>query len=233
MLESLRPNNVLPAALAAWALALLVLAMAGLGANFGPHPDDAALAPPLPRVELAPIESRLDSPEQYAEVGQRPLLNPNRRPAEISDVGEADSPLDMQLTGVLMVGKFRAAMLQSPDGQRSERVIEGEPVKGTSWRLTGLEPRAAIFSGPEGERRLELRLYDGSGDARPPPVAQAANGQAPGAQPPREAPAQAAAAKGEDAVMTEEQQVEAIRRRIEARRAQMREQAAREGQKVE
>jgi general secretion pathway protein N len=33
--------------------------------------------------------------------------------------------------------------------------------------------------------------------------------------------------------MSEEQQVEAIRRRIEARRAQMREQSAREGQKVE
>ena len=224
----MRPNNVLPAAFAAWALALLVLALAGLGANFGPHPDDAALAPPLPRVELAPIESRLGTPEQYAEVGQRPLLNPNRRPAAVADVGEADSPLDMKLTGVLMVGTFRAAMLQSPDGQRSERVIEGDLVKGTGWRLTGLEPRAAVFSGPEGERRLDLRLYDGSGDARPPPPPQAG-----GTQPPREAPAQAAAPKGEEAAMTEEQQVEAIRRRIEARRAQMREQAAREGQKVE
>lgn len=225
MIDSLRPNNVLPAALAAWALALLVLALAGLGANFGPHPDDPALAPPLPVVSLAPIESRLGPPAEYTEVGQRPLLSPNRRPAPVSDMGAGDSPLDMKLTGVLMAGPFRAAMLQTPDGQRSERVIEGGLVQGTSWRLTGLEPRAATFSGPEGERRLELRLYDGSGDARPPPPAQPAGDQAAA-----QAPKEPAAPAGEAAAMTEEQQVEAIRRRIEARRAQMREQAAREGQ---
>lgn len=242
MLESLRPVNVLPAALAAWALALLLLAIAGLGANFRPHPDDPTLAPALPRVELAEVGPRLGPPTQYSEVSQRPLLIPSRRPAAMSDAGDQDAPLDFTLTGVLMAGDFRAAMLQSPDGSRSQRVREGELVEGTSWRLQALEPRAAVFEGPEGQRRLDLRLYDGSGEpprtqsaSVPPPAADqenrrrrptVASGNAPVAST-TEAPGK------EGATMTEEQQVEAIRRRIEARRAQMREQSAREGQKVE
>jgi len=243
VLESLRPVNVLPAALAAWALALLLLAVAGLGANFGPHPDDPALAPALPQAELAEIGPRLGPPSQYAEVAQRPLLIPSRRPAAVSDAGDQDAPLDFSLTGVLIAGDFRAAMLQSPDGSRNERVREGELVEGTSWRLVSLEPRAAVFQGPEGERRLDLRVYDGSGDparsqtaAVPPPPqpgsSRRGRGPAVASNPAAsDAPGQAPANEAE--TMSEEQQVEAIRRRIEARRAQMREQSAREGQKVE
>ena len=243
MLESLRPVNVLPAALAAWALALLVLAIAGMGANFGPHPDDPTLAPALPQVELSEIGPRLGPPSQYAEVAQRPLLIPSRRPAAVTDAGDQDAPLDFTLTGVLIAGDFRAVMLQTPDGSRNQRVREGDQVEGTSWRLVSLEPRSAVFEGPEGQRTLDLRVYDGSADPPrtqtatvPPPQAdgsrrtrrgpEAASNGAPAAAP-AEAPAKEAEA------MSEEQQVEAIRRRIEARRAQMREQSAREGQKVE
>jgi general secretion pathway protein N len=223
-------------------LALLLLAIAGLGAKFGPHPDDPALAPALPQVQLTEIGPRLGPPSQYAEVAQRPLLIPSRRPAAVSDAGDQDAPLDFTLTGVLIAGEFRAVMLQSPDGSRNQRVREGDLVEGTSWRLVSLEPRAAVFEGPEGQRRLDLRVYDGSADpvrsqtaAVPPPPgtsrsprrgAQAASDDA-SSDAPAEAPAKEAEA------MSEEQQVEAIRRRIEARRAQMREQSAREGQKVE
>lgn len=243
MLESLRPVNVLPAALAAWALALLVLAIAGLGANFGPHPDDPTLAPALPQVELSEIGPRLGPPSQYAEVAQRPLLIPSRRPAAVSETGAEDAPLDFTLTGVLIAGDFRAVMLQTADGSRNQRVREGELVEGTSWRLVSLEPRSAVFEGPEGQRTLDLRVYDGSADppraqaaAVPPPAGEGSRRSRRGAEAtatatPAATPAQAPGKEAE--AMSEEQQVEAIRRRIEARRAQMREQSAREGQKVE
>lgn len=241
MLESLRPVNILPAALAAWALALLALALAGMGANFGPHPDDPALAPTLPRAELAEVGPRLGPPSQYAEVAQRPLLVPGRRPVAMADAGNQDAPLDFILTGVLLAGDFRAATLQSPDRSRSKRVRQGELVEGTSWRLVSLEPRAAVFSGPEGERRLDLNVYDGSADPAPQRAVEAPSPAAASSQPRRgrsgaspatgETPAPAPASTTE--TLSEEQQVEAIRRRIEARRAQMREQSAREGQKVE
>lgn len=236
MIDQLRPAGALLAALAAWSVGLLLLALAGLGARFAPHPDDPAVAPPMPRVELAEVGSRLGPASDYAEVGNRPLLNADRRPAAVAAAGDSEAPLDWVLSGVLLAGDFKAAMLQSPDGSRSQRVRAGELVEGTAWRLVALEPRRASFEGPQGRRELDLRVFDGSGEAKPSaapasaPRATAGPATTPAA--PAAAPAPAApAAEGE---LSQEQQVEAIRRRIEARRAQMREDAARRnGQKVE
>lgn len=231
MIESLRQGNVLLAALAAWALGLLVLAALGLGANFGPHPDDPGLAPPVPQVALVEVGDRLGPPSNYDELARRPLLNADRRPAAGGDDAGAEQPMDLALTGVLLAGEFRAALLQSPDGKRSVRVREGEVVEGTGWRLVALSPRSAEFEGPQGRRTLDLRLYDGSADAAPAARTPAA-GVAPEGAPPDAPPAQAEA--DADAPAAEDEQVQAIRRRIEARRAQLREEAARRnGQKVE
>lgn len=232
MLESLRPGNALLAALAAWSLALVALALLGLGANFGAHPDNPGLAPPVPQVELTEVGTRLGPLSAYDEVGRRPLLTPDRRPAEVGDAGGDEAPVDLELTGVLLAGDFKAALLQSRDGQRSHRVRIGEVVPGTGWRLVSLEPRSAVFDGPQGRQTLDLRIYDGSGDAalaRPAAAAPAAN--TPG--PPAETPAREQTANA-DAPADADEQVQAIRRRIEARRAQLREEAARRnGQKVE
>lgn len=242
MIDQLRPAGALLAALAAWSVGLLLLALGGLGARFAPHPDDPAVAPPMPRVELAEVGSRLGPASDYAEVGNRPLLNADRRPAAVAAAGDSEAPLDWVLSGVLLAGDFKAAMLQSPDGSRSQRVRAGELVEGTAWRLVALEPRRASFEGPQGRRDLDLRVFDGSGEAKPsaaPASApRAANGRAtagsattPAAPAAAPAATPAPAAEGE---LSQEQQVEAIRRRIEARRAQMREDAARRnGQKVE
>ena len=236
MLESLRHGNVLLAALAAWALGLLVLAALGLGANFGPHPDNAALAPPVPQVVLSEVGARLGPLSNYDEVGRRPLLNADRRPSASAGTGEAEQPMDLELTGVLMAGEFQAAMLQSRDRQRSQRVRVGDPVPGTSWRLVSLAPRSAEFESPQGRHTLDLRLYDGSADgatsAAPADGSSAAVPAAAPAATPANPPPGANASTNEPAEA--EDQVQAIRRRIEARRAQLREEAARRnGQKVE
>ncbi|MBW8312277.1 MAG: hypothetical protein K0M64_09615 [Rhizobium sp.] len=245
MIDQLRPAGALLAALAAWSVGLLLLALAGLGARFAPHPDDPAVAPPMPRVELAEVGSRLGPASDYAEVGNRPLLNADRRPAAVAAAGDSEAPLDWVLSGVLLAGEFKAALLQSPDGSRSQRVRAGELVEGTAWRLVALEPRRASFEGPQGRRELDLRVFDGRGVAKPsaaPASApRAADGRAsagPATTNPAPAAAPAAtpapAAPAAEGELSQEQQVEAIRRRIEARRAQMREDAARRnGQKVE
>lgn len=236
MLESLRHGNVLLAALAAWALGLLALALLGLGANFGPQPDDAALAPPVPQVVLSEVGARLGPLSNYDELGRRPLLNADRRPSMSGEAGDAEQPMDLELTGVLMAGGFQAAMLQSRDGQRSERVRVGDPVPGTSWRLLSLAPRSAEFESPQGRHTLELRLYDGRADGATSAAPADVNAAPPVAAGPAAAPANpppgANASTNEPAEA--EDQVQAIRRRIEARRAQLREEAARRnGQKVE
>lgn len=232
MLESLRPGNALLAALAAWSLALVLLALLGLGANFGPHPDNPGLAPPVPVVQLSEVGRRLGPLSSYDEVGRRPLLTPDRRPSAVGSADGEEKPFDFELTGVLLAGDFKAALLQSRDGSRSQRVRIGEMVPGTGWRLVSLEPRSAAFDGPQGRQTLDLRVYDGSADAslaRATPAASGDNPPGPGPETsPREQPASA------DAPADADEQVQAIRRRIEARRAQLREEAARRnGQKVE
>lgn len=245
MIAALRPAGALLAALAMWSLALLVLAVAGLGARVGPHPANAALAPPLPQVSLAPTDSRLGPPSDYLEVGSRPLLSADRRPPPVTDAGDgsSDAPLDVVLTSVLIAGDLKLAIVQKQGDPASLRVRLGEPVTGTSWRLVELRPRRAVFEGPQGRRELELRVFDGAGGAtavsgtpRPPATAPKPpsgtegppNTEAVAAQPAPAAESQPAAE------MTQEQQVEAIRRRIEARRAQMRaENARRDSQQVE
>jgi general secretion pathway protein N len=241
MIDALRPGSALLAALALWSLGLLVLALAGLGGRVGPHPGNAALMPALPVFSLEAVGARLGPASDYAEVGNRPLLSGDRRPAPITDDGStAPVPMDVQLTSVLIVGELRMAILQDRADGRSRRVRVGELVEGTAWRLEELQPRRAVFSGPEGRRELELRVYDGTGGAAPTAQASAvtAAGEptaaapgsatapgaatAPGGQVVAAAPGQAVSTPAAPAQEppSPDAQVEAIRRRIEARRAQ-------------
>jgi general secretion pathway protein N len=250
MIGALRPMGALLAALAAWSLALLALAFAGLGARVGPHPPNPALTPPLPQVSLTQTGSRLGPPSDYLEVGSRPLLSADRRPPPVTDAGDGvnEAPLDVILTSVLIAGDVKLAIVQNQGDPQSQRVRLGETVAGTGWRLVELQPRRAVFEGPQGRRELELRVFDGqgggvtavSGAPRPPPAAMPGAPKPPGGEATQGGTEAVAAtpAPGQDsqpgAEMTQEQQVEAIRRRIEARRAQMRaENARRNSQQVE
>src|SRR3546814_6715447 len=78
---------------------------------------------------------------------------------------------------------FRMAILQPREGGDSVRVRVGTaPEAAPGWRLVSLEPRRAVFDGPEGERKLELRVFDGEGGI--PPTATSAGADMPGASPP-------------------------------------------------
>lgn len=244
MIARLRPAGALLAAVAAWSVGLLLLALAGLGGRVGVHPGNAALAPPVPQVRLEAVGSRLGPAADYLDVGNRPLLSPDRRPPPVvAGEGSGDAPLDAELTSVLIAGDLRLAILQGKSDGSNQRVRLGELVEGTAWRLVEVEPRRAVFEGPEGRRELALRVYNGTGGE---PVTQVRAPAVPGAAPapppppgvataapvPVAASAPAAgpgpAAPPADVPVTPEQQVEAIRRRIEARRAQRAAEAAAE-----
>jgi len=248
VVDQLRPATLLLGASALWALCLLVLSLAGLGSRF-PAPEPAA-APVVPKVVLTRTESRLGPPDTYAEVGRRPLLNADRQPRIApAEGGEATGELDVVLSSVLITPTLQMAIFTDNKDASSRRVRLGDPVPGSNWRLAVLEPRRAVLSGPEGERELMLRVFDGQGGQTPTAVANNDNaegkvsGDAARAQPPlppppppqseaaqvvaRPTPAkQPVPEQGATAPLTQEQQVEAIRRRIEARRAQMRAEAA-------
>lgn len=239
------PRTWLLAGAAVWALAVWVLALAGMGGNIATLDDDAALAKPLP-APRASTANRIGALPLYAEIGERPLFSTDRRPRPFYLQGngeETAKAFDYVLTSVLITPMVKLAILQPPDGSQSLRVKLGEaPEPQPAWRLTAVNERSAVFEGPEGQRTLELRVFDGQGGQAPTsitgapgrtaPAPVATADEKPGPQGPVEedpgskqvaAPATTAKpAVTPPAPMTADAQMEAIRRRIQARRDQLR-----------
>lgn len=238
-------------ALLAWVLALA--GMGGRTAPMADDPSLAQPLPVLTAAPPERLHGPGDHAEAvrrplfFAE--RRPL--PFFLPVEGGTQAEA-SPFEFVLSGVLIAPGLRMATLQRADGGEGPRVREGDPVEGfPAWRLLRLSPRAAVFAGPEGERELELRVFAGVGGPPmppPPPTPAPAPDQptpvpAPAPVPPASAEAVRAAAAAAlaaqaaagassgappaDAGNTPEQQarIDEIRRRIEARREELRRQS--------
>lgn len=238
------------AAIAGWALLIWALAIFGMGGAIRPLPADAALAPGLP----APLPaSRLATHDaaEYSEATTRPLFFNDRRPKPFSLQPGGDAPqkdnFDYVLSSVLIAPGLRMAILQPPSGGDSIRLkLDEDSDKLPGWRLTELTPRSATFASASETRTLDLRVFDGR-NAQPPtaqPSVQPATGatQATMPVPPPPAPnqpmkPQPATVAGQPAAPPEplvenpaapssnEAQLQAIRARIEARRAKLRQEA--------
>lgn len=175
----------------------------------------------------------------------RPLYFNDRRPriavvAQGVGVGAADQGFDVVLTGIVRSAGLQLATL-SPAGGKPVRVKLGEEVEGkTGWRLVSLGPRTATFRSGEREQVLRMDARDAatapaplvppaslSGGApdmpRPPdqaapPAVPGVTGQASGT-PPVTSSSPVANAPANTA---QDQQIQAIRRRIEDARRQAR-----------
>lgn len=259
--DSLSPKTWLLAGIAGWGVCLWLFALFGLGGRIGDAGDDLP-EQTLPTTKI-PAVARPGPQAQYAEIGLRPVFSENRRPQPFVIPGAGAevqaNTFDYTLTSVLIARDLQLAILKpAADGAPSVRVKVGEAVEtAPQWTLASLQPRQAVFRGPEGEKVLDLRVFNGIGGAMPPaavaaaPVPSAAGpsgvinetppgapgNEAPGPQgqpqmagpPPPPGPGGAAGpAPAATAPVSTEAQLEAIRRRIEARRAQLRQQAAQE-----
>ena len=120
----LRPFTLLLAAACVWVLAVLVLALLGLGNRFGLLDSEAGKVQALPALSLQALPPRLAAPEAYAEVGQRPLLNFDRRPAAVavSNGAEGGGDLDVTLTSVMITASLKMAIVRKNDGGAVNRV---------------------------------------------------------------------------------------------------------------
>lgn len=251
-LDDAGPRTWLLGATAAWAVALLLLASAGMGGRIEPLPADPTLLQSLPE-PAAPAPARLGPLADYARISARPLMSPNRRPQPFSLEPERENQpeerFEYVLTGVLLTPALQMAIVQPARGGEPERLRVGQaPEAAPSWRLVALSPRSAVFDGPDGEQSLDLRSYDGGADLRasapqravedapdrpqprrgrtpaPRPVASTPL-QTDGADDGSAPPAEPAAVEDADAASTPQEQMETIRKRIEARREQLRREA--------
>lgn len=246
--DAIWPRTWLLATVAGWAVIVAVLSLFGLGGHIAPLPDDPASAPRLPALPR-PAAERLGPLGQYSQLTARPPFYESRQPQPFYISGEAQNQapsFDYVLTSVLMTPAFEMAILQPSQGGEGIRIRVGEASSAApQWTLVEVAPRSAVFEGPEGRRTLELRVFNGTGGQAPtstgaPPVAPPGANPAPmtaapptgGNAPAMPAPVPPAGTPttgmtqeaGESPAMTTEQQMDAIRKRIEARRAQMRQQ---------
>ncbi|MBJ6980275.1 general secretion pathway protein GspN [Luteimonas sp. MC1895] len=203
--ESAGARTWLLGALALWALATWVLGLFGLGGRIERLPPDPALVQALPAAAQE-TEDRLGPLAQYAEFGERPLFTTDRRPElfVINPVDEeAPAEFEYVLTSVLMTTGLQVAIVQPAAGGEPVRLKVGESPAGVQgWQLSSISPRGAVFDGPEGQRTLELRVFDGTGGEAPTAIAsQQAPGQVPGQVPgrPEATPARRASASAQPA----------------------------------
>lgn len=226
-----------------WACLILLITLTGLGARYRPLPTNASLAKPIPSVNIVRNTATLGPIGDYAEVGNRPLLMFDRRPgAVLAAPGDnSAAELDVSLGSVLLTNNLKMAIFRENQGGATRRVRLGELIENTGWRLVQLEPRRAVLEGPNGQRAFDLLVFDGKGGQSPTTVvvsqANADAAQAQNAEPAAGNTAKPAAAVGNtnsvalappSENMSQEQQIEAIRQRIAARRAQMQADAAKE-----
>lgn len=214
------PLTWLLAAACGWALLLWLAALLGMGGRIGlvRAPSNMALPPPA-----TPSTDRIGPLTDYPQIAQRPLFTQDRRPraflaagADAAVAGAGGGDLDYLLTGTMITPQVRLAILQPSGGGDSQRVREGDVPEGApGWRLVEVQPRRAVFEGSGGQMTLDLRTF-GTPGAPPSAVPAAADAAADASA--------AAAEAGTDA--GSQQQADDIRRRIEERRAQLRQRGA-------
>lgn len=225
-----------------WAAAIWIASLFGLGGRIAAAADGERNASPLPVLPAAAPE-RIASAEAYAQIGARPLFAEDRKPRPYLLGGaEPGASSAVSLTGVLLTSDFSMAILTTDQKQSLRLRLNGEPVNG--WQLLALAPRSATVSGPGGTQTLELAVFNGQGGEAPTVLGNPVNGRVPPAgagvtplpvQPPptsrpaatataSPAAAPAPAAPSPPAQGPSDEQMQAIRARIQARRQQLQQQ---------
>jgi general secretion pathway protein N len=225
---STQAAKLLSAILAGVCGALLLLALAmqfGFGRGYSwlqPDVDSANVA----NVAIDKTPFKLPPQTQFADTTARPLFNDDRKPTpdtpDTPDVPPPPKvPLNIALTGIILTPQLHLAMVHDKLKNKDVALKEGMPLDGDQggWTLTRINPRSAVFRETSGE---EVEVELSTAVAGPTPAANARPNARAGAQA-RVAPAHAP----EAAPPAQNEQAQALQRRIEERRAQMREEAER------
>jgi len=145
------------AALAVLLAALFLLLLAGVGR--GVHWDDARALPPLPPAGNGGSLPQPQPLSQFAVVWQKPLFSPDRKPMASEAAGNSNLG-DLQLSGIILTGGLRMALLHDKNGDQQLRLREGESTPDGSITLVEVRPRSAVFDSSSG--RTELKLPAGA-----------------------------------------------------------------------
>lgn len=223
---SVQSARMVSIGLAAACGVLLLLAVAmqfGFGRGFSWLPIQMPAESLASTAAIDRSAFKLPPESEFAATQQRPLFNADRQPTPDTP-DEPDSPappkvpLNIALTGVILTPDLHVAMVHDKLKNTNIALKEGMPMQGDQggWTLTQVNPRSAIFRESSGE---EVEVELSTAVASPSPNAGAAgHGKvAPGTPLPPRSPV----------APTPTPQAQALQKRIEERREQMRAEAER------
>ncbi|HVJ36758.1 MAG TPA: hypothetical protein VM687_03020 [Stenotrophomonas sp.] len=226
---------------AGWALLICLMAGLGMGSRLPPG-DHADAARPLPAIPAAGAP-RLGELSAYPAIAQRPVFAEDRRPHPFVLAGtDAPQSTALRLTGVLITPQLQMATLTTDQGRSLRLRLQGEAIDG--WRLLTLAARSATVEGPGGVRTLDMQVFDGHGGEAPtalrgkpgtaPPLPSVSAPVPPNTPVAPPAPPHVVPTTADDPAATPaapaatpaptEEQLKAIRERIEARRRALQQQ---------
>jgi hypothetical protein len=125
-----------------------------------PPPAAPAAATDLPRYVPPPLG-------RFAEIAERPLFVPDRRPQRPPDAAPAGPPPLLTVQGVVLTNDRQYAVIQHGNPSKLESVAEGATVEG--WVVETIDrDHIALASGT---RRVEVPVgKPAASTPRPPPV---------------------------------------------------------------
>jgi general secretion pathway protein N len=221
--------------LAVWFTATTPSVSVAIASNEAPAPDAAAAPTEGPTWRMPPVES-------YSASSARPLFSENREPLKIDrsktpGTPGADGaaaapqvPLNVTLGGVILAPNLRLAMVTDNSTGKVVSLKEGMPMPGDlgGWTLKEIERAKVTFNGGEsfGDTVVELKP-PGAGGAMATPMMPGMAAPAPMqvSQPPNQPPGVFMPPGMADAEA--QSRAEEIRRKVEQRRQELREEAAR------
>jgi type II secretory pathway component PulC len=133
---------------------------------------EAPPAKPQPRKPGQEAETQsgfvMPPEDTYAEVSERPLFFRSRRPLPPEVVTKEETPADTSraafiLSGVVLTGTQRMALLQSQSSPKIARVEEGQEYEG--WTVEAIHPNKVVVR--RGQEVSEIVLEDRARTAPP------------------------------------------------------------------
>ncbi|QBB71796.1 hypothetical protein ELE36_16335 [Pseudolysobacter antarcticus] len=221
---------------------LAVLQLFGLGTGYGwagDSSDAGAAANATAAIDREPF--KLPNENTFSDVQKRPPFNEDRKPTQFADP-TPDKPalppvaLNITLNGVILTPDVHLVMLTDKAKNTPVMIKEGMPLPGDQggWTLMTIKPRSAIFNDGSSDVEVELSSAPSPPPSKTPPTAKAA----PGTDPKAAAPAVATVPNAyvppgtppPGRTPTGEAKVDDLQHRIEERRKQMRDEAAKQAQ---
>jgi len=225
---------------------LAVLQLFGFGTGYGwlvDSEDKVATANAVAAIDREPF--KLPNENTFSDVQKRPPFNEDRKPTQFADPAP-DKPtlppvaLNITLNGVILTPDVHLVMLTDKAKNTPVMIKEGMPLPGDQggWTLVTIKPRSAIFNDGNSEVEVELSSAPSPPPSKTPPPAKAAAGADPKTAvppvvaepnayvPPGTPPPPIARAPGGPG----EAKVDDLQHRIEERRKQMRDEAAKQAQ---